>query len=116
LRIEQEFDQAPNQEGKRQMDENTAEGAVTEGAVTEGVGKLKDAAGGLTGDTGTQAEGKFDQLSGKAQRQFGDTIDEAQDQLETVVTTIRDHPLAAVGIAAGAGFLLALLLTPSRQH
>jgi uncharacterized protein YjbJ (UPF0337 family) len=93
------------------MDENTAKGAVTEGA-----GKLKDAAGGLTGDTGTQAEGKFDQLSGKAQRQFGDTMDDAQDQLEGVVSTIRDYPLAAVGIAAGVGFLLGMLLTPSRRR
>ncbi len=39
----------------QQMDENT-----TEGAITEGVGKLKDAAGGLTGDTGLQGEGKVD--------------------------------------------------------
>jgi uncharacterized protein YjbJ (UPF0337 family) len=93
------------------MDENTVKGAAT-----EGVGKLKDAAGGLTGDTSTQAEGKFDQLSGKAQREFGDAVDEAQDQLESVVSTIRDYPLAAIGIAAGAGFLLGMLLTPSRRH
>ena len=93
------------------MDDNTAKGAVT-----EGVGKVKDAAGGLTGDTSTQAEGKFDQLSGKTQRQFGDTMDEAQDQLEGAVSTIRDYPLAAVGIAAGVGFLLGMLLTPSRRH
>ena len=33
-----------------------------EGTLTEGVGKLKDAAGGLTGDTSTQADGKLDQL------------------------------------------------------
>ena len=93
------------------MDENTAEGAVT-----EGVGKLKDAAGGLTGDTGLQGEGKVDQLTGKAQREFGDTLDDAQDQLEGIVSTIRDRPLLAVGVAAGAGFLLGLLLIPSRKR
>ncbi len=92
------------------MDENT-----TEGAITEGVGKLKDAAGGLTGDTGLQGEGKVDQLTGKAQREFGDTLDDAQDQLEGIVSTIRDRPLIAVGVAAGAGFLLGLLLIPSRK-
>ena len=92
------------------MDENQAEGAIT-----EGVGKLKDAAGGLTGDASLQGEGKFDQLSGKAQRQFGDTIEEAQDQLENVTSLIRERPLAAVGIAVGAGFLLGLLLIPSRK-
>ena len=92
------------------MDENT-----TEGAITEGVGKLKDAAGGLTGDVGLQGEGKFDQLSGKTQRQFGDTIDDAQDQLEGVTSMIRERPFAAIGIAAGLGFLLGLLLIPSRR-
>ncbi len=92
------------------MDENT-----TEGAITEGVGKLKDAAGGLTGDTSLQGEGKVDQLTGKVQREFGDTLDDAQDQLEGIVSTIRDRPLIAVGVAAGAGFLLGWLLIPSRK-
>ncbi len=92
------------------MDENT-----TKGAVTEGVGKLKDAAGGLAGDTSLQGEGKLDQLTGKTQRQFGDTIDDAQDQLESITSTIRERPFAAVGIAAGVGFLLGLLLIPSRR-
>lgn len=34
-------------------------------------GKLKDAAGGLTGDTSLQAEGKWDQLKGKAKDGLG---------------------------------------------
>jgi len=34
-------------------------------------GKIKDAAGGLTGDTGLQAEGKLDQLKGKVQDAIG---------------------------------------------
>ena len=34
-------------------------------------GKLKDAAGGLTGDSSLQAEGKGDQLKGKVQDLFG---------------------------------------------
>lgn len=34
-------------------------------------GKVKDAVGGLTGDTGLQAEGKLDQLKGKAQDTLG---------------------------------------------
>ena len=85
-----------------------------EGTLTEGVGKLKDAAGGLTGDTSTQAEGKVDQLQGKAQAQYGDLLDQAKDQLEDVTALMRDQPLAALGIAAGVGFLLGWLLTPSR--
>lgn len=35
-----------------------------EGLLDEAKGKLKDGFGGLTGDASTQAEGKFDQLSG----------------------------------------------------
>ncbi len=93
------------------MSENTVEGAITEGS-----GKLKDAAGGLTGDSSLQGEGKIDQLSGKAQRQFGDTIDDAQDQLETATEYVRDNPFTAIGIAAGVGFLLGLLLIPSRKR
>lgn len=34
-------------------------------------GKVKDAAGGLTGDSSLQAEGKLDQLKGKVQDTFG---------------------------------------------
>ena len=85
-----------------------------DGTLTEGVGKLKDAAGGLTGDTSTQAEGKLDQLQGKAQAQYGDLLEQAKDQLEDATALMRDQPLAALGIAAGVGFLLGWLLTPSR--
>jgi uncharacterized protein YjbJ (UPF0337 family) len=35
-------------------------------------GKVKDAVGGLTGDTSLQAEGKGDQLEGKLQDKLGD--------------------------------------------
>lgn len=93
------------------MDDNKLEGGVT-----EGVGKLKDAAGGLTGDAGLQAEGKFDQVGGMAQREFGDTLDDAQDQLEGLVSTIRDYPLVAVGAASAVGFLLGALLIPNRRR
>ncbi|WP_428374570.1 CsbD family protein [Lichenicoccus sp.] len=92
-------------------DENSVEGLVTQGA-----GKLKDAAGGLTGDSSLQAEGKFDQLTGKAQRQFGDTLDEAQDQIEGFAGYVADQPLAALGIATGIGFLLGYLLIPARKR
>jgi uncharacterized protein YjbJ (UPF0337 family) len=47
-------------------------------------GKVKDAAGGLTGDTSLQAEGKWDQLKGKAQKKMGeierDSVRRDQDQ------------------------------------
>ncbi len=46
-------------------------------------GKLKDAAGGLTGDSELQGEGKLDQLKGKAQDALGKAerkVDEALDE------------------------------------
>ena len=43
-----------------------------EGSGTELKGKVKDAFGGLTGDSSTQAEGKWDQAKGKAQNALGD--------------------------------------------
>ncbi len=43
-----------------------------EGNAKDVKGKVKDAWGGLTGDTSTQAEGKLDQAKGKVQDAFGD--------------------------------------------
>jgi uncharacterized protein YjbJ (UPF0337 family) len=43
-----------------------------EGTGTNLKGKLKDALGGLTGDSSLQGEGKLDQLKGKAQDALGD--------------------------------------------
>jgi uncharacterized protein YjbJ (UPF0337 family) len=44
----------------------TEDGLINQakGKATEAKGKVKDAVGGLTGDTGMQAEGKVDQLKG----------------------------------------------------
>lgn len=43
-----------------------------EGTVDNLKGKVKDAAGGLTGDSSLQAEGKWDQVKGKAKDALGD--------------------------------------------
>jgi uncharacterized protein YjbJ (UPF0337 family) len=57
-----------------------------EGKATDLKGKIKDAAGGLTGDAGLQAEGKMDQLKGKVQdavgkveRKIGEATDDDQN-------------------------------------
>ena len=42
-----------------------------EGKATDLKGRIKDAAGSLTGDTGLEAEGKMDQLKGKVQDTVG---------------------------------------------
>ena len=91
------------------VDENEVKGTVT-----DGVGKLKDAAGGLTGDSSLQAEGKFDQVQGTVQKEYGDFLEQAKEQLEEATVLVREQPFAAIGIAAGIGFLLGFLLIPSR--
>lgn len=42
-----------------------------EGGADQVKGHVKDAAGGLTGDSSMQAEGKWDQLKGKAKQSLG---------------------------------------------
>ena len=49
-----------------------------EGKADNLKGKVKDAAGGLTGDSSLQAEGKMDQLKGKAK----DTLGKAERNLD----------------------------------
>jgi len=43
------------------------------GAAKEVGGKLRNAAGGLTGDTSEQLKGKAKEMEGKAQRKIGET-------------------------------------------
>lgn len=57
----------------RKGTENSAEGNLDNLK-----GKLKDAAGGLTGDSSLQAEGKWDQAKGKAK----DTLGQVQRNLD----------------------------------
>lgn len=42
------------------------------GAAKEAEGKVRNAAGGLTGDTSEQLKGKAKELEGKAQRKVGE--------------------------------------------
>jgi len=56
------------------------------GAGRDAVGKVKDAAGGLTGETGMQADGKLNQAAGKVQGKFG----EAKEQLGDTAGTVAD--------------------------
>ena len=55
-------------------DERTYDQGVDDSLAGKGSdlkGKIKDAAGGLTGDSSLQGEGKLDQLKGKAQDALG---------------------------------------------
>ena len=53
-----------------------------DGAVDKTKGAVKDAVGGLTGDTETQAEGKIDKAKGAAKDAKGDLKDKARDAID----------------------------------
>jgi len=90
------------------VDENTKTKA--EGLLDETSGKVKDAAGGLTGDLGLQAKGKVEQFSGTAQQEFADLYDEGESRLEAATAFVQDRPLLSLGIATVFGTVLGWLL------
>jgi uncharacterized protein YjbJ (UPF0337 family) len=79
------------------MDSNRIKGAAQDMA-----GRVQDAAGGLMGDAGMQAEGKARQAAGTVQNAAGGALDAAREFTS-------DQPLTALLIAAGIGFLLGAL-------
>jgi uncharacterized protein YjbJ (UPF0337 family) len=79
------------------VDENEFEGAARDLG-----GKVQDAIGGLTGDVGTQAQGKWNQAAGKAQKTFGNAAEEIRDN-------ISDSPLTALAIVGSIFFALGFL-------
>ncbi len=91
------------------------------GSVNELKGQAKEGIGNLTGDTKTEAEGYVDQLSGAAQRTFGQArdslrgaADSLQDQAgsigEYIDETIHERPLTALHAAGAVGYVLSLLI------
>ncbi len=88
------------------MDEDRIKGAATNVG-----GKVKDAAGGLLGDSKTQAEGKADQVSGELQNAYGsakDAVREGADTLGTQVDSLmKERPMVALLGAVGVGYVLA---------
>jgi len=65
------------------------------------------------GLTGSRTERDVREAVGTAQEKFGETVEQAQalaqDQYDKLTASIRRNPLQAAGIAAGVGFVLALL-------
>jgi ElaB/YqjD/DUF883 family membrane-anchored ribosome-binding protein len=63
--------------------------------------------------TGTSASNSVSDMASAAQDKMSDTMEQAQefaqDQYDKLTTSIRRNPLQAAGIAAGVGFVLALL-------
>ncbi len=105
------------------------------GAARQAGGKVESTVGNLTGDTKTQAQGKMDDVAGQAQRAYGqakDTVRDAANQVSSgagdyassmldqveeygdyIAEQVDQRPVTAVLIAAGVGFLVALITKPS---
>ncbi|CAN5919596.1 hypothetical protein BH11PSE13_BH11PSE13_41450 [soil metagenome] len=73
-----------------------------EGTMQNIAGRVQDAFGAATGDTGTQAEGKARQVAGKAQQSYGHVLDQIR---ESAVT----NPIGTIAVVAGVGFILGAL-------
>jgi ElaB/YqjD/DUF883 family membrane-anchored ribosome-binding protein len=65
------------------------------------------------GNTASSASRQVNDLANTAQDKFNDTVEQAQalaqEQYDKMAASIRRNPLQAAGIAAGIGFVLALL-------
>jgi len=94
------------------MNEDRIEGS----ARTLG-GKVQEAAGRLTGDAKTRAEGELNQAAGRAQDLYGqardaaaDAVEALEDGAETVEDAVRDfvenRPYTTALIALGVGWLI----------
>jgi uncharacterized protein YjbJ (UPF0337 family) len=80
-----------------------------EGTVNKAKGKVEQAAGDFVGDAKTQAEGMFDEFSGRAQATFGKAKDAARDGTDAVRAFTEDRPLQSLLLAGLIGFGLGLI-------
>ncbi|MEH3087867.1 MAG: CsbD family protein [Xylophilus ampelinus] len=71
----------------------------TEGTIQNIAGRVQDAFGAATGDTGSQLKGKARQVAGDAQSAYGDVLNQVR---ESAVA----NPLATVATVAGVAFVL----------
>ena len=69
-----------------------------QGKAREMAGRVQEKVGQFTGDAKTQAEGLYKQASGQAEQQIARLSD-----------VIKEQPIAAILVAAAAGYLLGRL-------
>ena len=109
------------------MDERQVKGLAGEAA-----GKIESGVGGLTGDRDLQAKGTARDYAGQADQILGRAKDAASDMLDgiaergsdtyaqgaayaresadTMQTMVKDYPVGSLAMAAGLGYLFALVI------
>ncbi|OYX15441.1 MAG: hypothetical protein B7Z15_00510, partial [Rhizobiales bacterium 32-66-8] len=80
------------------------------GGANEGVGRIKEAAGAITGSGSLKAEGMVDQVAGKAQRAMGNAADMAREQGEAAEHYVQERPIPALLTAGLIGFAVGYLV------
>jgi uncharacterized protein YjbJ (UPF0337 family) len=80
-----------------------------EGMGREFGGRIEEAAGDLTGDAKTQAEGRAHQIAGRAQAEYGAAVDSVVNAATQVSKAVRAQPLTSLVVAGAVGYLLASL-------
>jgi uncharacterized protein YjbJ (UPF0337 family) len=71
----------------------------TEGAMQNIAGRVQDAFGAATGDTGTQVKGKIRRVAGEAQYGLGDVLDQVRE-------AALKNPIGTVAVTAGVFFVI----------
>jgi uncharacterized protein YjbJ (UPF0337 family) len=98
-----------NYEVTNMVDENRLKGAAQ-----DVVGKVEDAAGGLTGNAETQAAGKARQAAGEAQNAYGRASDQVRHASGQIAQAAVEQPLTAFLIILAIGFFLGRMSATSR--
>lgn len=79
----------------------------------------EEAAGEAAGGRATEVLGEIGEVAERVVRALGSGVEDAEesvrDGLVQAEETIRRHPLAALGVAAGVGFLVGVLVSRGRE-
>ena len=73
-----------------------------EGSIKEAAGKAQAALGNVTGDNGSQLEGRARQAAGIAQQSYGEALD-------TVRGATKSNPVASLALIAAVSFIAGAL-------
>jgi ElaB/YqjD/DUF883 family membrane-anchored ribosome-binding protein len=88
-------------------------------AIVTDAEELLRATAGLAGEKVQEARARAEESLSAARERLGDVRDDAMQQARDVVSSaddyVRRHPWQAVGIAAGAGLLVGMLISLSRR-
>ncbi len=80
------------------------------GAAKQAGGRIEAAAGILSGDTVTELKGRLGELTGVAEKSFGDVVDIAEDSAAKVRDFVEQEPWKAVADAGVLGLLVGLVV------